>query len=261
METSCQTRWFNLVSRFEPSWELRSMAESGALWTEVPEFKPMVGCSQNKYHAYDVWEHTLKVLDACPVEDPILRLAALFHDIGKPASKMIHLQTGEGTFYDHEVIGANMTEAILSRLEFSDECRNQIVHLVRHHFIRYERNWTNSAVRRWVRLVGLENITPLCSLARADIVGKGTASIELDLSLISELESRAAEIQITKSLPVSKVLAVSGKDVMDHLGIPSGPLVGKVLSHLLEAVASNLEDNTRERLLEIASNFKVSEIC
>lgn len=249
-----QAEWLKCMQAKEPSRAFRIMAETGILGVTVPEFLPMLGCSQNRYHAFDVWEHTLHVMDACPVGDPILRMAALFHDVGKPASKAIHPVTGDGTFYDHEVIGAELAHNILNRMKFSSADRDRVVHLVRHHFIRYESHWSNATIRRWVRRVGLGHVASLCVLARADIAGKGPAMMELEPKVINELESRIADLQVTEVMPTSaKALAINGRDLMSHLGISSGPQVGRVLSALLEAVTDDPELNTRDRLLDLAT--------
>lgn len=248
-----QAEWFKMMRGKQPSRAFRIMEETGILEATVPEFVSMVGCIQNKYHSYDVWEHTLKTVDACPA-DGLLRVAALFHDVGKPVVKGFHPTTGDATFYDHEVIGAEMTGDILTRLKFSTEDKVQIEHLVRHHFIRYEAGGSEASIRRWVRKVGLENVTQLCTLARADIAGKGPAKTKLESGVIDELESRIATMQTEGVvMPTStKVLAINGKDVMDHLGIPSGPEVGRILSHLLDVVTEDPGMNTRGRLLEAA---------
>jgi tRNA nucleotidyltransferase (CCA-adding enzyme) len=229
------------------------MQETGILGVTAPEFALMVGCAQNKYHEYDVWAHTLVTLDGCPRENALLRLAALFHDIGKPLVKAAHPVTGDATFYEHEVVGAEVTETILNRLKFSTEDRNQIVHYVRHHYIRYESDHSSPAIRRWIRRVGLENVQSLCNLARADIKGKGNAETPLETKLIDELEERIAHMRVTEVIPTStKILTVNGNDVMTHLGIRPGPAVGKVLTALLEAVTDNPELNTPEKLLALA---------
>lgn len=147
----------------------------------------------------------------------------------------------------------------MTRLKFSTEDREKIVHLVRHHFIRYERGWSTPSLRRWVRKVGLDNVPILCILARADIAGKGPiATVGMEASVIDELESRVANMKLTEVIPTStKVLAVNGNDVMDHLGLTSGPAVGKVLAALLDAVTDDPELNTREKLLELAREVQV----
>ena len=250
--------WMKIMSAREPSVAFKIMAETGMLEVTVPEMVPMFNCTQNKYHAYDVWVHTLEVVDACPENDPILRIGALFHDIGKPQSKKPHPVTGDATFYEHEDIGADMVASIASRLRFSTEERYRLIHLVQHHFIRYKSEDTDSAVRRWIRKVGLDNIPSLCTLARADIIGKGPLGFisGLDTGIIDELEARVIRLNATETLPTStKVLTIDGNDVMQHLGIPPGATVGKILNKLLDAVTEDPSLNTREKLLELASSY------
>jgi tRNA nucleotidyltransferase (CCA-adding enzyme) len=179
-----------IMSAKEPSIVLRKMVDTKAIQTIAPEILNMIGCSQNKYHAYDVWEHTLRVVDATPQDNPVLRLGALFHDVGKPSSKGVHPVTGDATFYDHEKIGAVMTDTILSRLNFTPEVKQQVVHYVRYHFIKYESSWTDAAVRRWVKKVGFDNVIPIITLAKADNIGKGKATLELDPKLNDEFLTR-----------------------------------------------------------------------
>jgi tRNA nucleotidyltransferase (CCA-adding enzyme) len=236
---------------------LRGLAEIGALGEIVPEFTTTYGCTQNKYHAFDVWEHTVLTVEGCP-NDPVLRLGALFHDIGKPVTKSFHPVTGEGTFYSHEIVGADLTDNILTRLEFSEEIKQKVVHLVRHHYIRYEKSWSSTNIRRWVRKVGKENVSDLCTLARADLRAKGPAKFELDLDLIDHLESRLATLDIpdiTQPVCPSKSLVINGLDIMAHLGIPPGPQVGKILAALVKEVEQDPEFNTRDQLLELCESL------
>ena len=240
-----------------PSRAFRVMVDTGILAKILPTFMPMVGCTQNKYHEFDVWEHTLRVVDACPPSDPILRVAALLHDVGKPASKGSHPVTGDATFYDHENIGAELSQEILESLRFSTDEINRVTHLVRHHFVRYETDWSSPTLRRWIRKVGLEHIPSLVTLARADIAGKGSANTPLEVSVVDHLEDRVRNMKDTEVIPTStSVLAINGKDVMEELGISPGPVVGKVLNKLLEIVTDNPDLNTRESLLKILSGIK-----
>src|SRR5207344_2211850 len=135
-----------------------AMSSLGLLEQLAPEFLPLEGCEQNRYHAFDVWGHTMRVLDAAPCADVALRFAGLFHDIAKPQTKGVHPTTGEATFYNHEEVGAEVTDGILHRLKFSNEERERIVHHVRWHLIPYEPGWSAAAIRRWVRRVGLANV-------------------------------------------------------------------------------------------------------
>ena len=228
-----------------PSQVIEGMRDE--LFEAIPEMVAMVGCTQNKYHAYDVWRHTMETLDACPMSMPV-RMAALFHDIAKPASKGLNEATGEATFYDHDVMGAEVTQAILERLEYPAEEIGRIVHLVRHHFVRYEPTWSASTLNRWVRRVGHSCVNDLCDLARADIMGKGPARTELEIGVIDQLKHRFEMLGVPKEAPAF-VLAVTGQDIMTHLGIGPGPAVGVILRGLLQIVEANPELNTREELL------------
>lgn len=249
---------FKVMRTHRPSTAFNSLAETTILDQVLPELVPMIGCGQNRYHEYDVWEHTMVTLDHCPATDPVLRFGALFHDVSKPETKGVHPVTGDATFYDHEIVGAQRTGPLLDRLRFSTENRDRVVHLVRHHFIRYEIGWSAPALRRWVRRVGLDNIPSLCALARADIAGKGNARVPLETATIDDLEARVAQMKVTEVLPTStQVLAINGHDLMQHLGITPGPVVGRILSALLESVTDDPECNTKERLLEIASTLPV----
>ena len=243
-----------ILSSKDPVFGFDLLYRSWLLEYIIPELIPMIGCSQNKYHSWDVWDHTFEVVDALP-SDPILRMAGLLHDVGKPASKAPHPVTGDATFYDHENIGAEMAVTILNRLKFSADDRDRIVHLVKHHFIRYEKNHAASAVRRWVRKVGSENVADLCTIARADIIGKGfDALVKLESDVIDHLENRIATMTINEVMPTStKVLVIGGVEVMSHLGISPGPMVGKVLNGLLEAVTDNPENNNTDKLLELST--------
>lgn len=252
--------WLKAMAAVQPSRAFNVMRHTGILNVVSPELVPMIGCSQNKYHAFDVWDHTMAVLDACPVEDPILRMAALLHDVSKPASKGVHEATGDATFYDHEIMGAEVADAIASRMKFSTKERERIVHLVRHHFVRYEPDWSDSAVRRWVKKVGLENVPSLLALARADIAGKGPAITKLDTAAISELEQRVSAMSLASALPTStKSLAIDGKDVMERLQVKPGRVVGQVLAMLLEATLENPEVNTREGLLALVDMWSIRD--
>ena len=245
---------YKIMGSRTPARAMDAMVHTGILEVTIPEMLPMVGCTQNRYHAYDVWKHTMVTLDHCPATDPVLRFGALFHDVSKPETKGVNPTTGDATFYDHEIVGAEKAQDILNRLKFSTEDRDRIVHLVRNHYIRYDPKWSAPAVRRWVRRVGLDNVPNLCTLARADIAGKKPAMIELEMTTIDGLEERVANMKVTEVLPTStKILVIDGHDIMDPLGISPGPNVGKILNSLLESVTDNPELNTREDLLVLAS--------
>ncbi len=238
-----------IMSAAKPSRAFNLMVSTGMLGAILPEMSPMIGCGQNRYHEFDVWNHTMKVLDSCPANDPMLRFAALFHNIGKPATKQPHPQHNDATFYDHELIGADMTRDLMTRLRFPNEAVERVAHLVRHHFVRYESDWTDAAVRRWMRKVGVEHIPHLITLAVADIVGKGNAYVPLEITAMTELKNR---IDSVGTIPTSSsMLAVNGHHVMLLLNIPPGPKVGNILAELLERVTEDPSLNTEEKLLDL----------
>lgn len=240
--------WLKAMASERPSRAFDLMRETGILGATVPEMVPMFGCTQNRYHAYDVWVHTLAVVDACPKDDPILRVAALLHDVSKPECKGVHAKTGDATFYNHEEVGAEVAGQIAARLRFSSEERSRIRHLVQHHLVKYQPDWNDSAIRRWVRTVGPENVASLCELARADIRGKGPAMVALDINVINELEQRVASLSTTVVTKTSG-LAINGQDVMTALNLSPGRQVGEILRNLLEVVTENPDLNTKEALL------------
>src|SRR5262249_27806013 len=151
-----------------------------------------VGCEQNRYHAFDVWNHALRCLDECPAV-PVLRVAGLFHDVGKPRSRAFSEKNKDYTFYEHDRIGAEMAGPILSRLRFSNEERERVVALIRHHILCYDETWSDAAVRRWLRRVTPELAPDLYALGRADVLAKGKEA-KGDLENLAALEAHVARL-------------------------------------------------------------------
>lgn len=240
--------WMKAMTAHRPSVAFEAMRRTGLLGVTCPELVESVGCEQNRHHAFDVWGHAMACLDACPPE-PILRVGALLHDVGKPRSRAMGEKTQDWTFYNHEAIGAEMTEPILTRLKFSNEERKTITDLVRHHLICYSPEWTDATVRRWLRRVTPDLAPLLYRLGRADALGKGRP-VEPDLAAIAELEARATKLMEEGAALSTRDLALNGGDVMRLLGVPPGPIVGRMLSRLLEIVTDSPEKNTRELLTE-----------
>jgi tRNA nucleotidyltransferase (CCA-adding enzyme) len=243
--------WVKALGSAKPSMFFETLRGTGMLAPLCPEIVPLIGCEQNRWHAYDVYFHTMSVLDHSP-PDPVIRLAAVFHDVSKPATKGIHPVTGDVTFYDHENVGAGVADGILERMRFSTEHRQKAVHLIRHHLIPYQPGWAAAAIRRWVRRVGSGNVAPLLQLARADVAGKGPAAIEMRTDALDELERRISEMEIRAPIVTSTTaLAINGGDVMAELGIGPGKQVGEALKMLLECVTEAPELNTRDSLLAV----------
>jgi tRNA nucleotidyltransferase (CCA-adding enzyme) len=194
-----------------------------------------------------VYEHTLRAVDAAPAERPLVRLAALLHDIGKPRTRAD--VDGEGTFYNHQRVGAEMTREILDRLRFSRTDRDRVSHLVDEHMFHYTPEWSDGAVRRFVRRVGTEAMDDLILLREADIAARGVASD--DGAMLGELRERIDAVVARREALTVQDLAVQGEDVMRALGTGPGPEVGRALNALLERVLEDPGLNDRERLLAL----------
>ncbi len=242
--------WIKAMKAHAPSRAFEVMREHGMLAITAPELLESVGCEQNRYHAYDVWTHGMRCMDGCP-PSPVMRIAGLLHDIGKPRSRQRSEENGDYTFYEHEKIGAEMSDPLLERLRFSTEERERIVALVRHHLVCYEPSWSDAAVRRWIRRVGPELIDDLLTLNHADILAKGRDPQE-DLARAAELEARVEETFAAGAAFSVRELAIGGRDLMAELGLEPGPLLGQILRSLLEDVIEDPGRNQRDALLERA---------
>ena len=241
--------WVKTMKAKKPSRAFEVMRESGILGVTCPELLEGVGMAQNRWHTYDVWRHGMECMDAC-VGDPVLRIAALLHDVGKPRSREFSEKTNDWTFYDPDKIGAEIAEPICTRLRFSNEERERIVQLVRQHLFHYDA-WSDAAVRRWIRRVGKDRIADLYALNEADLRGKGTFS-DGDLAPLLALRGHVEKVLAEGAALSTRDLAINGKDLMKELGIAPGRIIGEILDACLEVVTNEPARNTREALLEIA---------
>ena len=233
------------------------LRELGLLKYIVPELEEGYKVSQNKHHIYECYDHYLKSLDYAAKKNfnKYVRLAALFHDIGKPRAKR-----GKGkdsTFYSHEIIGAKMTDKILNRLKFPKKEIEKIVKLVRYHLFYYNPEEVGeSSVRRLVRETGTENMEELLQVRMADRIGSGVPKAEpYKLRHLKYIIDKVSQDPIS-----AKMLKTNGKDVMDTLNIKSGPKIGQILDILLSFVLANPKKNKKEFLKnEIKKLGKLSE--
>lgn len=224
-------------------WEL--LREAGLLERWLPELARTWAVPQNRYHAYDVWGHSLATCDAAPRDKPRVRWAALLHDIGKVDTRVV--RGGDATFYDHPNVGARLADQALLRLRFPTAEREAIVHLVREHMFDYRADWSDAAVRRWLRRVGEDAVADLFDLRIADVIGNGTR-VGLAGGL-ERLRERIERVQADDSALHVRDLAVRGEDAMRVLAIPPGPEVGRALERLLEEVLDDPARNDRDTLL------------
>ena len=239
--------WLKTMKAKKPSRAFEIMKDHGLLAISAPELLESVGCEQNKWHAFDVWGHALACLDCAP-QNPVLRVAALLHDVGKPRSRAFSEKTQDYTFYEHERIGAEMVEPMLSRLRFSNDERAHITSLVRHHLICYDASWSDATVRRWLRRVTPELAPDLYLLNEADVRGKGR-DCSLDLEALAGLKAHVERVIAAGAAFSMRDLAINGGVLMKELSLKPGPDLGRILKTLLDEVVDDPSRNEREALL------------
>ena len=239
--------WIKTMKARRPSRAFDVMRETGILGVSCPELLEGVGMEQNKYHAYDVWRHAMECMDACQ-GDAILRISALFHDVGKPRTRALSDKTKDYTFYEHERVGAEIVEPIAARLRFSNDEKARITALVRHHLFHYSDEWTDAAVRRWLRRVGKDLVPDLYLLNEADVRAKGKDCSD-DLASLAALKVHVARVLAAGDALSAKDLRLNGRDLMVELGMKPGRAIGEVLDALLELVLTDPAVNEREALL------------
>jgi tRNA nucleotidyltransferase/poly(A) polymerase len=227
-----------------PSTAFRMLSDVGLLEVLCPELEECKKTPQDKVAAQDVFEHSLATVDATPAGDLVLRLAGLFHDIGKPDT------FADGHFHQHEFVGEFKARQILRRWKFDKETVAEVTHLIRNHMFWYESHWTDSAVRRFIRTIGLDYIPALFALRRADNIGSGARSPRM--YALEALWQRVQEQIAAANAFSPRDLKIDGNDVMRELGIPPGPEVGRILNALFERVLDEPALNTPEKLVELA---------
>lgn len=240
------------------------MRRSGILPLVLPELADGYGVAQNRYHAYDVYYHNLH--SCASVQDTgerhttlMLRLAALLHDVGKTAVKKKGAKEGaEDVFYNHEVVGAAIARKIMRRLRYSKAEVRYVDTLIRNHMFYYKDEWTDGAVRRFMRKVGLDNIHALLRLREADRLGNGKKKPGESEAIKKLLHRIDAVIEKENALKVTD-LAIDGTDLMREFDIKPGRIIGRILTHLLELVLDNPEQNEYERLKAAAQAYLESE--
>jgi poly(A) polymerase len=221
-----------------PRLALELLDSAGLLEVVLPELAACKGVAQSGYHTHDVYGHTLLAVGLTP-PDLVVRLAAVLHDVGKPATA-----TPEGAFTGHEEVGAGMARAALERLRFPQREIDAVVTLIRLHLrpVYYRSEWTDGAVRRLARDAGVQ-IDRLMDLARADI----GASAYPEPEKLDELATRLATVLSEK--PTRMAAPIDGEDIMRALGIPPGPAVGRIKERLGELIMDGEIEPSREAVI------------
>jgi putative nucleotidyltransferase with HDIG domain len=225
------------------------LKNSGILEYIMPEILGGVGMNQRGHHIYDVWNHSLEALNNCSSKNPITRLAALLHDVGKP--QVMKTVGNENTFHNHEVVGSRIALSIGKRLKLSKEELQQLFILTRWHMFTVSEMQTDKAVRRFIKNVTVPYLEEMISLRRGDRLGSGAKETSWRWELFKK---RLIEVQ---QQPFSiKDLKVNGADVMEILKIKPSRKVGEVLAAIFTEVEENPKLNEREILLERLLSFK-----
>ena len=229
---------------------LMLIVETGLADVFLPEL-PSLRLEQDPVHRHkDVFRHTLAVVKQCAADNLVLRLAALLHDIGKPKTREI---TPEGVqFHHHEMVGARMAEERLRALRYPERVVQDVRKLVELHlrFHTYGAGWTDGAVRRYVRDAG-HLLDDLNQLTRADCTTQNPRTAEMFRRLQDELEERIARLAEQENLAAIRP-PLDGHQIMEHLGLQPGPLVGEAREFLLEHRLERgpIEEEDAHRLLD-----------
>ena len=228
---------------------LQLVVDSGLADEFIPEI-PALSLEQDPVHRHkDVLRHTFAVVKRCEPRLP-LRLAGLLHDIGKPRTRQI---TPDGVqFHHHEVVGARMAEERLRALRYPERIVQDVAGLVEMHlrFHTYRLGWSDGALRRYVRDAG-PLLDDLNALTRADCTTQNPEKARMLTELQNELEERIARLAEDENLARIRP-PLDGKQVMERLGIPPGPLVGEALAYLLELRMDRgpISEEEADRLLD-----------
>jgi tRNA nucleotidyltransferase (CCA-adding enzyme) len=249
-----------IIMSSNPSVGIVMLQKFGLLKNIITELEEGIGCEQSGEHIYDVFNHLLHALQHSadknwPIE---VRLAALFHDIGKPKSRRL-AEVGSAknkkkfTFYGHEVISARMAKKIMERLKFSKKEIELVDKLVRNHmFFSDTELITLSAVRRIVTKVGVENIWLLMDVRECDRVGMKKKEAPY------RLRKYFAMIEEALHDPISVgQLKIDGEFMIKELNIAPGPRMGWILHALLEEVLDDPKKNTKEHLSELVKSLNI----
>src|SRR3989344_1420097 len=240
---------FKILGSADSTKGILFLKDAGLLTYILPELLEGIDVSQvrpGRHHTTDVFTHNILSLKHCPSEDPIVRFAALLHDVGKPKVKGED-NAGLVTFYSHEVAGAKIAYEICKRLKLSKKETEKVVTLIRWHMFSVNENLSDAGVRRFIRRIGVENVGDMIDLRIGDRLGGGTQKAES--WRLKKFKERVAGELAPKPFSIND-LSINGNDVMRELNLKPGPKVGKILQTLFEEVDEDLAKNNKQYLLE-----------
>lgn len=242
------TKYPGLNAYDAPLRGLMILLDTGALKYVLPRLCAGDGVAQSSlYHKYDVLRHGIHACAAAP-PDPVLRLAALLHDIGKPAAL-----TEVDKFYGHENLGEALAKEEMAALRMDNRTRDAVLPLVRYHMFDLEGKAKPKTIRRWAVLLGRETFERLIAIRRADVIGSGRP---VERVASADNWQRELNRMLAEGVPWTVAdLSVTGHDISQWLGIPPSPMVGEILKALLKECVMNPGRNNREALKKSALVF------
>jgi putative nucleotidyltransferase with HDIG domain len=257
----------------KPSKYLRFLRRVGLLEYIAPELDACVGVKQdNKYHKYDVFNHLIYTVDHCE-HNLVIRLAGLLHDIGKPETRRVVKENKEKriTFHKHEMVSTKLARDFLRRLKYDTETTKQVLMLVKFHMFHYTREWTDTAIRKFIRKVdlGKEYMTeekignfPLFKLRAAERLGNGLKEIAIT-ERQKDFEHKILGVYHESNGFEIKDRKVNGNKLMEIFNLKPGVKIGNILKFLLERVLDNPKVNNELDLLKLATEYLYgnTEIC
>ena len=241
----------NIVTGAKPSNGFISLDKVDALDWFLPELARGRGLSQNQYHKFDIFYHSIYTCDAVPEPDIILRLSALFHDLGKVDTRKVK-PNGEASFHNHEMVSAKHTDRIMKRFGFDSSSIKHVKFLVRNHMFHYTSEWSDRAIRRFINKVGPDDLEDLIRLRLADRKGSGKRTalpraVRELMRHIEEVRARESEFKI-------KDMAIDGNDLKE-MGVDPGPRMGQILQELHADILQGKLENEYELLKKAAENI------
>ncbi|NOY15303.1 MAG: HD domain-containing protein [bacterium] len=270
--------FFKILTADKPDYGINLLADLGLIDFILPELLPAKQVVLSKHHKYDLWEHLLFTIKHCPDNHPITRLAALIHDIGKiqtwsilcrscghvfkvdyakPNYQCPKCQTKndpkkDSIFYNHEVYSARFARRLAQRLRLDKKSADKLYRLVRWHQFVVNENLSDKAIRRFIRHVGIDNVSAMLALRIGDRLGSGVKKaiswrMEKFINRLTEVQKQPFDI---------KDLKITGHDVMQVLSIKPGPQVGIILKKIFDKVQDKKLPNDRQALLEEIKKLK-----
>jgi len=260
-----RTEFNKILMSNNPSKYLCILKDVGLLEYISPEIYSCIGIKQDdRYHKYDVFHHLVYTVDNCD-QDMVLRLAGLLHDIGKPEA-MVEYREKDGiriSFHKHEVISAKLAKNFLRRMKYDSETIDKVITLVRSHMFHFTREWTNSAIRKFIHRMNIskeyiteENIGnfPLFKLRAAERLGNGLKLIAVT-DRQKDFEHRIIEVYQDSTAFEIKDLRIDGNKIMEIFNLKPGIQIGNILKFLLDKVLEDPKINNDLDLLKLTTEY------